>query len=296
MQATRDPSVTRPAPEVRFTVHYPTWIVVASWLGVVVLVPAILMFVVLGLEALRAHAWRTCGIALLLAASPSYQLFRSGSAILTLHKRWEVTAAGVSVPHWKRAARFVAWREFGAIRQYPFASVWRYFDVEGNALFALFSNAVNGSKLYQLLQAAGSQHAMCVGAGLPDAQDVPHPPGLALAERLVNDLRAAGFAFSLPNNWRDIGWSSLCETPQCALTLAIAKVDGSGWLLHLVPMTNEVRPTIANPLPLACGRQLAYAAAQVAHVTLISIFPSMHWAVDGDPSDSAEPRPIAPTD
>jgi hypothetical protein len=142
---------------------------------------------------------------------------------------------------------------------------------------------------------AGSQNAFCVGEGLPDPEVDSHPPGVAVAQRLVDDLRAAGFAFSPPDNWRDVGWFSFLKTEHVSLELALSTADHSNWLLQLVPMSPEIRPTIVKRATIARGRHLCYSVAQVAHTSLEAVFPSIRWAVDADPSTSATDRPIPPT-
>lgn len=141
---------------------------------------------------------------------------------------------------------------------------------------------------------AGSQNAMCIGAGLPDPEENSQPPGLALAARLVGDLRPAGLVFSSPENWRDVGWSSFCRTHDAWLELSLSAATPMQWFLQLVPTPPEVRPTVVRRETIARGRQLAYAAAQIVHASLAAVFSSVHWAVDADPSSSTARQPIAP--
>jgi hypothetical protein len=141
---------------------------------------------------------------------------------------------------------------------------------------------------------AGSQNAMCIGAGLPDPEENSQPPGFALAVRLVGDLRAAGLAFSSPGNWRDVGWSSFCRTHDAWLELSLSAAASAQCILQLARMPPEVRPTVVRRETIARGRQLAYAAAQIVHASLAAVFSSVHWAVDADPSRSSARQPIAP--
>jgi hypothetical protein len=142
---------------------------------------------------------------------------------------------------------------------------------------------------------AGSQNALCVGEGLPDPETEAHPTGVAVAQRLVDDLRAAGFAFSPPDNWRDVGWFSFLKTEELSLELALSTPDQLNWFLRLVPMPPEIRPTVVKRETIARGRQVCYAVAQVAHTSLAAIFRSIRWALDADPSTSATAQPIPPT-
>ena len=143
---------------------------------------------------------------------------------------------------------------------------------------------------------AGTQNALCVGEGLRDPEDDSHPPGVALAHRLVDELRTAGFAFSPPDNWRDVGWSSFLETEHVRIELALSAADHSSWFLQLVPMPAEIRPTMVKRETIARGKHLCYAVAQATHASLEDIFPSIRWALDADPSTSSTSLPIPPAD
>jgi hypothetical protein len=142
---------------------------------------------------------------------------------------------------------------------------------------------------------SGSQNAFCIGAAPPDPEEESHPPGVALAERLVDAMRASGLAFSPPDNWRDVGWSSLCEIDDVRIELSLSTSDQSHWFLQLTAMPSAIRPKVVRRETLARGRRLSFQAATAIQPLLSATFQRVRWALDADPSQDAPAlQPIPP--
>jgi hypothetical protein len=142
---------------------------------------------------------------------------------------------------------------------------------------------------------SGSQNAFFIGTAPPDPEEEPHPPGIALAEQLVEAMRAAGLAFAPPDNWRDVGWSSSCEIADVGMELSLSTSDQQHWFLQVGALPAAIRPTIAERETVARCRSLSFQAATAVQPLLAATFQSVRWALDADPSQGpTSPQPTDP--
>ena len=119
---------------------YPAWLTAVSWFGFALFAPSVPLLFIAGCAGLLAHGWAVGAVGLALALSLGYQVVRIAPVLLTMRMRVEVTADGIFVCRGKRQRQFVPWREFGKVREYHFASVKRYLDLQDKEIFAVFTN------------------------------------------------------------------------------------------------------------------------------------------------------------
>lgn len=144
---------------------------------------------------------------------------------------------------------------------------------------------------------SGSHTALCIGAAPPDPEggNESHPPGVALAERLIEVMRAAGLGFSPPDNRRGVGWSSLCELDDVRVELSVSTSDQVHWSIRISAMPSAIRPTVVSRETVARGRHLSFQAATAIQRLLSATFQSVVWTLDADQSRGAgSPHPVLP--
>lgn len=80
-----------------------------------------------------------------------------------------------------------------------------------------------------------SQNCVFTARHAKDAE-FEHPAGAMLARLLERELKAAGWATSDIENWRDCGWSVDCEREEKRLTVVVSALpDDSRWMLQVAP-------------------------------------------------------------
>jgi hypothetical protein len=80
-----------------------------------------------------------------------------------------------------------------------------------------------------------SQNVRFRGDATPD-DEVDHPGGLSIAKLLRSGLSQCGWAVTDLDNWRDGGWSIICEMSGAKLDVVVAKLVGEPeWMLQIAP-------------------------------------------------------------
>jgi hypothetical protein len=109
----------------------------------------------------------------------------------------------------------------------------------------------------------------CFAATLSRDREDYLPPGLALAESLRDDLKAAGIDVTPPDCWRDCGWS-LRAALGLTFEIYFAPWIGRHWLLAIAPLD---RPGLLGRLLGRSPPEDATGArrlAQVVHARLVA--------------------------
>jgi hypothetical protein len=81
-----------------------------------------------------------------------------------------------------------------------------------------------------------SQNVAFVGEA-PPHREFADPPGEGLAYEVRDALSRAGVAVSGPENWRDSGWSLVCDASRGEVQIAVAAAVRNGaWMLQVAPV------------------------------------------------------------
>lgn len=77
----------------------------------------------------------------------------------------------------------------------------------------------------------------CAFSARPEKDaEFEHPAGAMLARLVGRELKAAGWATSAIENWRDCGWSVDCEREEKKLEVVVAALPDDGrWMLQIAP-------------------------------------------------------------
>ena len=78
----------------------------------------------------------------------------------------------------------------------------------------------------------------CAFTAKPDEDpEFDHPAGATLARLLKRELELAGWATSDIENWRDCGWSVVCDRGGKKLEVVVAALPDDGrWMLQVAPV------------------------------------------------------------
>ena len=136
-----------------------------------------------------------------------------------------------------------------------------------------------------------SQNVRFSGVAPADTSD-PHPPGRGLARSLEAVVRAAGWEVLNVDDWRDCGWSILCDRGRSALEIALAEIQPSEWMLQIGPTSMPRLVSKLRGWEPSAERSDVYDLATHIHAFLGTEFRGQRWCWDGFPDDSAStPEP-----
>jgi|SRR5579872_5645721 len=130
-------------------------------------------------------------------------------------------------------------------------------------------------------------------ADSPADDEFSHPDGAGLMRRLYSRIASAGWLVEEMENWRDCGWSTVCQRGNGKLQIAFASIADREWILQIGP---EYIPGCLGGLfgwrPSAAPNDI-FELALVVHQALASdgLLANPRWQWDGFPDERSAPEP-----
>src|SRR4051812_21059987 len=72
-------------------------------------------------------------------------------------------------------------------------------------------------------------------AEVPKDLEFENPEGAALMRSLSTELAAAGWQSDEMDNWRDCGWSVVCQRGPSELEVVVSQIEDGQWMLQVSP-------------------------------------------------------------
>lgn len=124
-----------------------------------------------------------------------------------------------------------------------------------------------------------------------------HPVGNGLMRRLRDALITAGWTVGEVENWRDSGWSALCQRGAGRLEIVLANIQNRDWMIQIAAAQNPgCLGKLLGRLPSATPADVQDLAAAVHNaLAAAGLLGDPHWRWDGFPDDknsTAEPQPV----
>lgn len=113
-----------------------------------------------------------------------------------------------------------------------------------------------------------------------------HPRGASIARLLQKELQGSGWEAQDFENWRDQGWSILCENSGSSLIVCFSCIGEDEWMLQVAP---EYTPGLFGKMfgkEATSTNETCLNLSRVIHKVLInSGFSIQGWCWDGYPEE-----------
>lgn len=125
---------------------------------------------------------------------------------------------------------------------------------------------------------------------LEDSVATENPHGHSLAIDLLRALESAGWDVCEPDNWRDVGWSSIACRDGGEVEVVLSGVGNDEWMLQIGPARGIGWVARALGSGPSASPQHCFAIAEIVHETLTTRRASIAWRWNGPPGDEASTR------
>ena len=125
--------------------------------------------------------------------------------------------------------------------------------------------------------------------------DPYEPPGKAITESVVNELRERGYVVASPEIWRDCGWSAKVTVGAADLEIALTHTNRPDeWMLQIACTNDAGLVARLRGTPFVDRSEQLYTLS-VAVYDLLAIhgFCAQRWCIDGFPHETkSTARPV----
>jgi hypothetical protein len=142
-----------------------------------------------------------------------------------------------------------------------------------------------------------SQNVTFVGEA-PPHRELAHPAGEGLAFEARDALSHAGVPVSEPENWRDSGWSLICDTSRGAVEVAVAPIQDGVWILQVaaVRVPGFIDRILGRSVPDLSRECLDLSRTIDMMLKSSRRYSQVRWRADGFPDEaSSSNEPVEST-